>query len=131
MHRLNCLTLFLICLIVTPAIVQARSANAQEKLIRETYRKLELYNAAAQVFLKEQSNRISRVDARLSFELTDFRSGHVREIVGRRYAELVTLPAGEIVSLTHGSHSQDEGAEEATFAAAWERGQYASVFDPQ
>ncbi|HEX5888205.1 MAG TPA: hypothetical protein VFY61_05860 [Pyrinomonadaceae bacterium] len=131
MHRLNCLTLFLICLVVTPAIVEARSANAQEKLIRETYRKLELYNAAAQVFLKEQSNRISRVDARLSFELTDFRSGHVREIVGRRYAELVTLPAGEIVSLTHGSHSQDEGAEEATFAAAWERGQYASVFDPQ
>lgn len=130
MHRLNCLSVF-ICLVVIPVAAQGRSAALQEKVIRETYRKLELYNAAAQVFLKEQSNRGPRSDARLSFELTDFRSGNVQEIHGRRYAELVTLPAGEIVSLTHGSHSQDQGAEEATFSAAWERGQYASVFDPQ
>lgn len=131
MHRLNRLTLFLICLIVLPISAQARSAGAQEKLIRETYRKLELYSAAAQVFLKEQSTRQPRSDAKLSFELADFRSGNVQEIVGRRYAELVTLPTGEIVSLTHGSHSENEGAEEAIFAATWEGGQYASVFDPQ
>ena len=131
MHRLNCLILFLICLVIVPVTAQTRSSNAQEKVIRETYRKLELYNAAAQVFLKEQSNRGPHSDARLSFELTDFRSGNVQEIASRRYAELVTLPTGEIVSLTHGSHAQDEGAEEATFAAVWERGQYASVFDPQ
>lgn len=131
MHRLNCLSVFLICLVVMPVAAQSRSATSQEKVIRETYRKLELYNAAAQVFLKEQSTRAPRAGARLSFELTDFRSGNVQEIRGRRYAELVTLPAGEIVSLTHGSHSQDASAEEATFAAAWERGRYASVFDPQ
>lgn len=131
MYRLNRFTLFLICLVVIPVTVQARSAASQEKLIRETYRKLELYNAAAQVFLKEQSNRGSRSDARLSFDLADFRSGNVQEIVSRRYAELVTLPTGEIVSLTHGSHSENQGAEEAIFAAAWQRGQYASVFDPQ
>jgi hypothetical protein len=130
MNRLKCLILFLICVFVIPVAVEARSAIAQEKMIRETYRKLELYSAAAQMFLKEQSNR-SSFEARLSFELTDFRSGDVQEIVGRRYAELVTLPSGEVVSLTHGSHAENEGAEEATFAAAWERGQYASVFDPQ
>ena len=126
MNRLLCLIL----LLVIPIAVQARSAAAQEKVIRETYRKLELYSAAAQLFLKEQSNR-PRAEAKLSFELSDFRSGGVQEIAGRRYAELVTLPTGEIVSLTHGSHSEDGAAEEATFAAAWERGQYASVFDPQ
>lgn len=131
MHRLNRFTLFLICLVVIPATAQARSAATQEKLIRETYRKLELYNAAAQVFLKEQSHRGPRSEARLSFELTDFRSGNVQDIVSRRYAELVTLPTGEIVSLTHGNHSENEGADEAIFAAAWERGQYASVVDPQ
>lgn len=131
MHPLNRFTLFLICLVVIPVTSQARSAATQEKLIRETYRKLVLYNAAAQVFLKEQSHRGPRSEARLSFELTDFRSGNVQEIASRRYAELVTLPTGEIVSLTHGSHSENEGAEEAIFAAAWERGQYASVIDPQ
>jgi hypothetical protein len=131
MYRLNNLTLVLICFVVMPAAAQARSAAGQEKLIRETYRKLEIYNAAAQVFRTEQSNRRLSSQAQLTFELSDFRSGNMQEIAGRRYAELVTLPTGEVVSLTHGSHSENGGAEEATFAAAWERGQYASVFDPQ
>ena len=131
MYRLNNLTLVFVCFVVMPVATQARSAAGQEKLIRETYRKLEHYNAAAQVFRKEQSNGRSGLDVTISFELSDFRSGDVREISGRRYAELVTLPTGEVVSLTHGSHSENGGAEEATFAAAWGRGQYASVFDPQ
>jgi hypothetical protein len=104
---------------------------AREKLIRETYQKLEIYNAAAQVFQREQSDRGPRREASLNFELSDFSSGSLKEIASKRYAELVTLPTGEIVSLTHGSHSLDDGPEEATFDAAWERGQYASVFDPQ
>lgn len=123
--------LFLICVFVTPVAVQARSDAAREKLIRETYHKLEIYNAAAQIFQREQSSRRLPSRTSLSFELTDFRSGDVQEIVGKRYAELVTLPTGDIISLTRGTHSLDQGAEEATFAAAWERGQYASVFDPQ
>jgi len=131
MNRLNRLTLFSLCFFCLPVSVAARSLVAQEKLVRETYRKLEIYNAAAQVFQKEQSGRAARSQPRLSFELADFRSGNVQEIAASRYAELVTLPSGEVVSLTHGSHSLDQGAEEATFAAAWERGQYASVYDPQ
>ena len=129
MKRFNCLMFllfFLFCLTAT-----ARSLTAPEKLIRETYRKLEIYNAAAQIFQQEQSAHRSRVRASLSFELSDFHFGKLQDIAAKRYADLVTLPTGEIVSLTHGSHALDEGAEEATFAAAWERGQYASVFDPQ
>ena len=129
-HRLT-LFLFLICAFCVPAAAQSPSTAAQEKLIRETYRKLEIYNAAAHVFQKEQSTSRSRPEAKLSFALTDFRSGAVREIWDKQYAELVTLPTGEIVSLTRGRHSLDDGPEEATFAASWERGQYASVFDPQ
>ncbi|HEY3582486.1 MAG TPA: hypothetical protein VGK82_18160 [Pyrinomonadaceae bacterium] len=111
--------------------MQARSFNSQEPLIRETYRKLEIYNAAAQIFQQEQSGQGPRAPAQIRFELSDFRSGNMQEIAARRYVELVTLPTGEVVSLTHGSHSLDGGAEEATFTVAWEHGQYASVFDPQ
>jgi hypothetical protein len=129
--KVNRLTLFSLCFFCLPLTMQARSVTAQEQLIRETYRKLEIYNAAAQAFQQEQSGHGSRVQPRLSFALSDFRSGNVQEIAGQRYAELVTLPTGEVVSLIHGSHSIDEGAEEATFAAAWDHGQYAPVFDPQ
>jgi hypothetical protein len=131
MNRLNRLTLVSLCFFCLPLTAAARSLTAQEKIVRDTYRKLEVYNAAAQVFQKEQSGRAGRSQPRLSFELADFRSGDVQQIGASRYAELVTLPSGEIVSLTHGSHAIDQGAEEATFAATWEHGQYASVFDPQ
>jgi len=124
------LVLTLLFLSSLPAAAQV-SARGQEKLIRDTYRKLEIYNAAARSFQVEQSNRPLRREGGLSFELSDFRSGILLEIAGRRYVDLVSLPTGEVVSLTHGSHSLDQNAEEATFAASWERGQYASVLDPQ
>jgi hypothetical protein len=130
LHRFT-LYLFLICVSSVSSVAQVRSTAPQEKQIRDTYRKLEIYNAAAQVFQNEPLQRALRPEANLQFELSDFRSGSVREIVTRRYAEMVTLPTGEIVSLTHGSHSLDQGPEESMFVASWARGQYAPVFDPQ
>jgi len=70
------LTLFFLASLPATAQVSARD---QEKLIRDTYRKLESYNAAAQIFQLEQSNRPRR-EAGLSFALGDFRSGDVKEI---------------------------------------------------
>jgi hypothetical protein len=117
--------------LVGPVLAQERSAAAvQEKIVRETYRKLEIYNAAAQVFTNERTRTRFRPEASLKFEVGDFRSGNVQDIINTPYAELVTTPSGDVVSLTRGGYSEDGGPQEATFGAAWERGQYASVFDP-
>ena len=130
MKRLLIFTSLLLCtLLAGPVMGQGRSSSA-ETLVRETYRKLETYHAAAQLFKNEFSRRPVRSDAGLSFELSDFRYGKVDEILNQRYAELVTLPAGDVVSLTRGGHSFNDGAQEATFDAEWGHGQYASVFDP-
>ena len=107
------------------------SAAQPEKLIRETYAKLEAYNAAAQVLENEFTRKPLRGEASLRFEFGEFRSGNIKEILNHPYAGLITLPTGDVISLTRGSHALDDGPEEATFAAAWERGRYASVFDPQ
>jgi hypothetical protein len=134
MKRTVCLVLtsLLFSALCTSAVMgQVRPSPAsQEKLVRETYKKLENYNAAAQLFQNELTKKPLRSGANLSFELHDFRSGDVREILNQRYAELVTLATGEVISLTRGGHSLDGGPQEATFAAAWEGGQYAAVFDP-
>lgn len=129
MTRTVCLAFTLLITLYGPAFAQERT-NQHEKTVRETYRKLEIYNAAAQIFDNERARRTVRPEASLKFELSDFRSGNVQEIINQPYVELVTLPSGEVVSLTRGGHSQDGGPQEATFGAAWERGQYASVFDP-
>jgi hypothetical protein len=127
MNRITCLVVTSLLLFVTPVLSQERSL---EKVVRETYRKLENYNAAAQIFQNEYTKKSLRSDANLSFELGDFRSGNIRDIFYSRYSDLVTLPTGDIVSLTRGGHSLDGGPQEATYAAAWEPGRYASVFDP-
>jgi hypothetical protein len=122
--------LFAICVVLLCCAATSAVAK-QEKLIRETYARLESYNAAAQVLHNEFTKQPFRTEANLRFELGDFRSGEVKEILARPYAGLITLPTGDVISLTRGTHALDDGPEEATFAAAWERGQYASVFDPQ
>jgi hypothetical protein len=125
MKRINWILIFV-------AICCAHANAAQpEKLIRDTYARLEVYNAAAQVLDNEFTRKPFRADASLRFELSAFRSGSVTEILNQPYTGLITLPTGDIISLTRGSHALDGGAEEATFAAVWDRGQYASVFDPQ
>jgi hypothetical protein len=130
MKRTACLTFTLLLLFVTAAIAQERSIATYERVVRETYRKLEIYNASAQNFQNEHSRSPFRDEANLHFTLSDFRFGGIAEILSKRYAELVSLPAGDVVSLTRGGHSLDGGPQEATFGAAWEPGQYAAVFDP-
>src|ERR1044072_2425889 len=130
MKRVVCLVVTVFLSFVGSVLAQERSNPSQEKIVRETYRKLEIYNAAAQVFDNERTRRPFRSTASLKFELRVFRAGSVQEILNKPYAELVTMPTGDVVSLTRGGHSQDGGPQEATFAASWEHGQYASVFDP-
>lgn len=125
------LSALFVLLFAGPARAQQRISTEQERVVRETYRKLETYNAAAQIFQNEMTRKPIRTERNLSFELTDVRSGNIAEILNQRYAGLVTLPAGDVVSLTRGGHSLDGGPQEATFAAKWEHGHYAAVFDPE
>src|SRR4026208_1740914 len=130
MKRTVCLLFTLLLSFVGQTFAQERSSATLEKIVRETYRKLEIYNAAAQVVEKERARKSARASANLRFELSDFRTGDVQEILHQRYVDLVTLPSGDVIGLIRGGHSEDGGPQEATFAAAWERGRYASVFDP-
>lgn len=129
MKRSVCLIFTLLVCLVGPVVAQEGAGAVPEKIVRDTYRKLEIYNAAAQIFDNERTRKPFRSQASLKFELGDFRFGNIDEIINTPYAELVTLPSGEVVSLARGGHSDDGGPEQATFAAAWESGQYASVFD--
>lgn len=121
-------SLFLTLLFTGSSRAQQQSGTKQERVVRATYRKLETYNAAAQIFQNEMTRKPVRTA--LSFELTGFRSGNVAEIINQRYADLVTLPVGDVVSLTRGGHSLDGGPQEATFDGEWAHGHYAAVFDP-
>src|SRR5690348_17646799 len=109
MKRYPAFTLLLVCMLLSGRVMARDRNSAAEKLVRETYRKLETYHAAAQVFKNEFSRRANRAADGLSFELSDFRTGPVEEILNRRYAALVTLPSGEVVSLTRGGHAFDGG----------------------
>src|SRR5262245_36860418 len=102
----------------------------QETLVRDTYRKLEQYSAAAQQYRNEFDRGVLRAEANLKLELSDFSSGSIQDILNLPYPRLITMPTGEVIGLGHGTYSLDDGPAEATFNAAWERGAYASGNDP-
>lgn len=132
MKRIACFV-FNIVLLSTLTVVTAHAqsqSSQQESIVRETYRKLETYNAAAQIYRTEFTRKPLRSEANLKFVLSDFRSGNIQEILSIPYRDLVTLPTEDIVSLTRSGHSLNGGPQEASFGAEWEHGQYASGFDP-
>jgi len=103
----------------------------QEKLVKETYEKLVKYYEAAQAYKSGTATPSNTPAPTLSFQVTGFHTGPIEEILYQKYAELVTLPTGDVISLTHGGIRMDGEAEEATFDAEWVAGRYGSVFDPQ
>ena len=146
MKRIQCLTIVItmICFL-TPATSMTQESwkktkkgnvfgklsgpTPQEQLVRDTYLKLEKYNAASQVQRNEFDRSAFREEANLKFELSGFQLGNIAEILDKPYPSLITMPRGEIISLSHGSHSLNDGPSEATFSASWEHGSYSSLSD--
>lgn len=108
---------------------KTQKLSAEEKVIREVYEKLSTYHKAEHVFKHDRSDNSPIDEVAISFSFKDFRSGPIREILQKRYVDVVTLPTGDVVSLTRGVYTLNKGPEEVTFDAEWVAGRYASVFD--
>jgi hypothetical protein len=141
-YKKTCAALLVVALVVTSfnaalarPLVQnknkSQSGSPEEQVIRETYAKLERYNVAAQEFRADSLRTAIGAEANIKFELSGFRFGTIESILHKPYSSLVTMPSGEVVSLTHSSHRLNDEPEEATFAATWERGQNPAAFDMQ
>jgi len=106
------------------------AGSPYEKLIRDTYKKLTNYNQAVQVRKRDFDGVTVDTKQILQIDLKNFHSGPILEILNKRYADLVTLPTGDIVAISRATYSVNKGPEEVTFEAEWSKGQYASGFDP-
>ena len=110
---------------------RVKGSGKHEELIRSAYLKLVEYNHADQVRKNDlEGNAIDSV-LDLKIELSDFHTGPIIEILNKRYVDLISLPTGEVISLVRGIHTINKGPEEVTFEAEWNKGQYASGFDPE
>jgi len=110
---------------------RAKPLSTEEKLIRDLYAKAMEYNHAVQILNNDLQGASEKADGDLQFTLSNFRMGAIQEIFNTRYIDLVSLPTGEIVSLSRNTQTINKGPEEVTFKAEWSKGQYASGFDPE
>jgi hypothetical protein len=121
---------------MAPPAASAVRMSPQERLVREVYRKLVVFNRAA---LHEDDRRQERAGvapppsdppaAYLQFELSTFRVGPVGDIMTALHHELVTLPSGEVINLVRSVTQHNKGEEFVSYKAEWTRGQYARGYD--
>jgi hypothetical protein len=110
-------------------VAKARKEISKEEMTRGVYEKLTNYHHASYDWTAQVPNiKVNR--SKLAFEIRNFKTGPITEILAARYAELVSLPTGEIIRIGTGTVT-DDGEESATFEATWSAGQYASVFDAE
>lgn len=111
----------LIAIGVLSAIAYSQpSQNTQkESLIRTTYDKLSLYNAASNAQAAIDSNSLYRSSDDLRFEIRNIHTGPIKEISEKPIGEVVTKPTGEIVSIVNTIRTLDGGPEHVAYKARW------------
>jgi len=143
----NTLVLLFCAFLPTSAIAQEPSAgktkeevtsskqrvrfSPEEQLIRSAYAKLIEYNDAVKTLKKDLGREDVEGGSGLKVELSNFKTGPILKILNKPYLDFVTMPTGDVITLTTSAYSINKGPEEVTFEAQWEKGQYASGFDPQ
>ncbi|MFN2452779.1 MAG: hypothetical protein ABR577_01015 [Pyrinomonadaceae bacterium] len=103
--------------------------SREEKLVRTTYDKLATYNKATRIRETEDGNKSRDSNLSLNFELKNFRTGPVQDISGVLHRDLVSLPTGDIIEISSGTTTHNNGEPQVIYRAQWVNGQYASIYD--
>jgi hypothetical protein len=113
-----------------PAADQVGNGSGpEERAIRETYEKLARLSKAV-LRIKGGTDNANPADGPfLKFELGDFRTGPVQEILGALHSEVVTGATGDIVQLTRTVTRLNKKEEHVGYEAEWLSGQYSSMYD--
>jgi hypothetical protein len=100
-----------------------------EKLIRAAYDKLSRLNKAS-LFVDQSAHRFPKDEQSLKFELRNFHSGPIAEILTALHREIITNSSGQIIELTQRVSRLNQEQEHVSYHAEWTSGQYSSVYDP-
>ena len=108
---------------------KVRSSTPQEQAVRAVYSKLTALNRASQ----NRSIDDDQLDGQqvLKFELTNFHTAPIGEILSKPHNEFVTGFAGEFINVTREVSVHNKQPERVAFKAEWGEGQYASAYEPQ
>ncbi len=100
----------------------------EEKVVRAAYEKLTMLNKAA-LLIVNPSNISPRETEFLRFELSNFRVGRIREILGSRVEDLKTEGGGEIIELGRSVTQLNKEEEHVAYRADWAIDQWVAIYD--
>jgi hypothetical protein len=104
-----------------------RSGMTQERMVRSMYAKVALYSHAARVDELQGAEDPLGDRGGLRFELRNFRSGRVEEILETRARDLVSLPEAEILDGMISGGAGEDGREEAALLVEWQKAEDGST----
>ena len=108
--------------------------SLEEKLIREAYRKLSVYEVVDRFSRAERERRPAGrplAQRALKFKLKNFQIGRIEEVQNLKFNDLVTLPAGDIIDITPINTSINNEEGKFSVKANWKKAKYSSGFDSQ
>lgn len=116
----------------TQTIPEASSsaiAAVDEKLIRLTYRKLEVYVAVGKLRDGKKLREVIDANEGLRFRLSNFRSDSIEQLKATPYHTAITAPSEDIIQLIRSSESLNDRKEQLSYRASWVAGKYGAMFD--
>ncbi len=109
---------------------QTKTRGVEEKLVREAYAKAIEFTEANRKLKEKKREPTFSSDRSLRLTLENFRVGPIQDILNRKYIDLLSLPTGEIITLSRSSYRVDSALEHVSYEPEWTNGLYATGFDP-
>jgi hypothetical protein len=94
--------------------------DADEKVVTAAYDKLIMYSRAAALDRLDRKVVLVTPDLVLHFSLKNFQTGSIEDLKSKHESEVVTMPEVEVIQITQGNNSINNGPKEATYTAAWD-----------
>jgi hypothetical protein len=108
------------------------AVRPEEKIIRETYKKLsKLSRAATRIDRDESLSVDSKLDdaAFVQFELSNFKFGNIDEITKLRRADLITPSTDDVLSFRPYISTKNHGPEHIAYKTNWVKSEFGTLND--
>jgi hypothetical protein len=106
---------------------KAEPVRSEEQIVRAAYAKLSMYNKASYARTFGDNEWLAE-NVALSFDLRDFRTGPISDLMAERWSSVATFPEGDVISIVSKRTETPTGTQ-ASVRAEWGGGSWSVLSD--
>lgn len=129
MARLGAFAILVCSLAPLQAAPFSDASRTDASIVKRAYAKLSRFHRAGRLWDIDADSDAVNDGVTIRFDLANFHSGPLSEILATPHAQLVTQATGDVIATISRSRTTPSGEEQVAYDALWQHGDYATIGD--